>query len=117
VFLSFGSENDVRTTPLLDLRMENKVFRTEFPFWVQSCKALSKLSMKFLSTDGFGDDMRTEPFERVVKRITERIGVEGHFEAGAWVWKAPNGHLMDWSQPDIGRVCPRPAKGAVVWKG
>jgi len=85
VSLSFGFENYVRSTALLDVRMRNKLFRHEFPFWLENCKALSKLSVKFFSTDLFGNAMMTEPFKSVVKRITARVGVEGHFEEGAWI--------------------------------
>jgi hypothetical protein len=56
--------------------------------------------------------MRKEPFERVVKRITDRVGVEGRLEEDAWVWERPDGQLMDWSQVKIGRVYPRPSKEA-----
>lgn len=113
VDLSFGFEYSVRQTQSLDLRMKHKVFRNEFPFWLKNCNALSKLSVRFFTTDGFGNDMRREPFEGVVKRITEKAGIEGRFEEDAWVWEARDGRFMDWSQVNIGPVQPKQAKEAV----
>jgi hypothetical protein len=48
-----------------------------------------------------------------VKRITGRAGAKSRFEEDAWVWEAPDGQFMDWSQVNIGQIYPGHVKEAV----
>jgi hypothetical protein len=83
-------------------------FLTEFPFWMEGCKALSKVTVELPICRGF---LRTEERSRIIfgmmKRLYKKVGVEGRYvrtteygmaESEEWRWEAPAGTYMDWDK-------------------
>jgi hypothetical protein len=83
-------------------------FLTEFPFWLEGCKALSKVIVQLPIYRGV---LRTEERNQIVfgmmDLLYEKVGVEGRYVktteygmavAEQWEWEAPAGTYMDWSK-------------------
>jgi hypothetical protein len=107
----------------LDSKARRTYFITEFPFWLEGCKALFKLTGDIpVYRKHIDAAKRSERLGSLVRRITEKVGVEGrlarswgfkgHVEMERWVWEAPEGRFMDWAQ-DIGKIWPRRARQVV----
>jgi hypothetical protein len=83
-------------------------FLTEFPFWLEGCKPLSKVTVELPICRGF---LRTEERNMIVfgmmERLYKKVRVEGRYvrtteygmaESEEWEWEAPAGTYMDWSK-------------------
>jgi hypothetical protein len=90
------------------------VFVTEFPFWLEGFKGLSKLTVEIPVVRWIIETNRhSGVVHSMMNRIRKKVGIQGQFvemvgekwfeDAEVWVWEATNGRLMDWSQ-DLGRV-------------
>jgi hypothetical protein len=94
-------------------------FITEFPFWIEGCKALSKLTVELPIQAQYIDVHRRDTIVRtMMKRLVKKVGVRGNYVCtrplpcdGNWIevweWVAPPGTFMNWAQ-DLGRVWKNP---------
>ncbi|TVY91286.1 hypothetical protein LAWI1_G005151 [Lachnellula willkommii] len=106
--------------PRAKARSDAMGFITEFPFWLQGCQALNRVSVETPTNfELMTRSARNKSLEKMVKRIDEKLGVKGYvaYEVGynleddevaeMWVWKvAKGGKPMDWTQ-DLGRAWSR----------
>ncbi|KAG4434480.1 hypothetical protein IFR05_010023 [Cadophora sp. M221] len=102
VYLSLDLDNNVCQSQMTK-------FMTQWLFWLQGCKALKKLTVEIPVASWMIDaPSRARNIDGLVRRIFQKTGVQGryveqvgerfHEEADVWIWEAPDGKLMDWSQ-------------------
>jgi len=106
-------------------------FITEFPFWLEGCTALTRLTVEipvaswiFHSNNG-GDLRRTAIVKGMMRRFNEKIGVQGEYvetvdgtwseTADIWKWEAGHRQTMNWAQ-DFGRLWRQPRLIRGYWE-
>jgi hypothetical protein len=82
-------------------------FITEFPYWLEGCKALSKLTVH-IPIVNLDESDRCRAFDGLMRRIRNKIGVRSQFigvvgqrwheTAEVWLWEAAPGTYMNWAQ-------------------
>jgi hypothetical protein len=110
-------------------------FLTEFPFCIEDCKALSKLTVHIRKEIWELDDqLCNKVVQGMISHLNQKTGVRAHLdydtsrqrgydnrglyytdEAECWTWEAYPGQIMDWSKK-LGRIWKFPKNRQQIWE-
>ena len=110
-FLRASSLREVHLFLNLDdnsvVQFDMEQFITEFPYWLEGCKALSKLTVEIPIVNVDESDRR-RALDGLMTRIRKKTGVKSQFikvvgqkwheMAEVWIWEAAPGIYMNWAQ-------------------